>query len=97
MASSSSGVVGLGWGVGGATFPGGQGPGPLHEGSIEQAPSASMVVKEPPPLDGGKIWRVQYRGWVVSPGAHHVTLRFLKRLRTPNVTQLFEKVAHFVW
>jgi hypothetical protein len=34
---------------------GGQGPGLLHEGSIEQAPSASMAVEEPP-LDGGKIW-----------------------------------------
>jgi hypothetical protein len=27
----------------------------------------------------------------------HVALRFLKRPSTPNVTQLFEKVAHFVW
>jgi hypothetical protein len=53
MASSSGGLVGLSWG----TFPGGQGPGLLHEGSIEQAPSASMAVEEPPPpRDGGKIW-----------------------------------------
>ena len=29
---------------------------------------------------------------------HSVTLRFLRRLSTQNVTQpLFEKVAHFVW
>ena len=31
---------------------------------------------------------------------HHVTLRFFKRLsptKNGNVTQLFEKVAHFVW
>jgi hypothetical protein len=53
MASSSGGLVGLSWG----TFPGGQGPGLLHEGSIEQAPSASMAVEEPPPgMGGGKIW-----------------------------------------
>jgi hypothetical protein len=28
---------------------------------------------------------------------YHVTLRLFKRLSTQNVTQLFEKVAHFVW
>ena len=44
----------------GGTFPGGQGPGLLHEGSIEQAPSASMAVEEPPPGMGGRygdLWR----------------------------------------
>jgi hypothetical protein len=50
MASSSGGLVGLSWG----TFPGGQGPGLLHEGSIEQAPSASMAVEEPPPGMAGR-------------------------------------------
>jgi hypothetical protein len=32
-----------------------------------------------------------------APRTYHVTLRLFKRLSTQNVTQLFEKVAHFVW
>ena len=32
-----------------------------------------------------------------APRTYHVTLRLFKRLSTQNVTQLSEKVAHFVW
>ena len=41
-----------------------------------------------------------HSGGLTPEGPHHVTLRFFKRLSPPkigNVTQLFEKVAHFVW
>ena len=81
----------------GHTFPGWAWRGLSMGATSDHAPFA------PPSPGEGATWggpgRLDEgpRGGGNARKTHSVTLRFLRRLSTQNVTQLFEKVAHFVW